>query len=58
MPFTKEDSVHIFELRLTGSELDYLLAALDHWREDYPDVQSVFNKVEDAAGCKWEREQP
>lgn len=41
------------ELTLNEAELDLLLSAIHYWKEDYPKLQVVFDKIQDAVGFSW-----
>jgi hypothetical protein len=49
------DTPEIFEftLVLNEVELDTLFSAVHYWKEDYPQLQMVFDKIQDCAGFRW-----
>jgi hypothetical protein len=51
--FTDVPETFKLELTLNEVELDKLFAAVHYWKEDYPELQIVFDKLQESAGAGW-----
>lgn len=40
-------------ITVNEKELDLLLSALHYWKDDYTEIESVFNKIQESVGFGW-----
>jgi hypothetical protein len=55
MPIKKitKDEIFLFEVKLDGEEFDRMMGALHYWKDDYPAIQSAFDKIQEALNLEW-----